>query len=137
MDLVKAIVGLVIGIIIILVVAYVFLNLFIAFVKLLWNLNPITSVGFIICIILAFLKGEFGFEKLEDNIGILVTIFGGTIVSYATSYAARELTKSAFSLAANAWQAALAGDFIGTLVIIGVMIVILLKAEEIKNLKFS
>lgn len=137
MKLVDAIVDLIIGIIIIAIVAYVFLELFIAFLQVLWNLNPITSIGFFIAVIFAFLKGEFSFEKLEDNIGILVTIFGGTVISYITSYAADALTQSAFGLASNAWQAALAGDFIGAIVIIAVMAIIWLKAEEIRDMKFS
>ncbi len=116
-------VKLIIKIIILAIVIYCGVILFQAMVTSLWAISPITSVGFVISVIVAFLKGVFSFDKLENNLVILGFIFVGTVLSYAAT-----------SLIPTGLKSLYAGDFVGAAIIIAVILVIWFKGQEIKNL---
>lgn len=116
------IINVIVGLIIIVVIAYVGIVLFSEMVKTLWQISPITSIGFIISVIIAILKGHIAFGKLEGNIRILVFIFGGTVLSYAAT-----------SLIPNMLNIVLAGDFISAIIIGLVILVVWFKGQEIKG----
>jgi hypothetical protein len=113
---------LLIKILIAILVVYVGYEMFIAMVKSLWELSPITSIGFVLSIIIATLKGHIRFDKLEENLRIMLFIFGGTIVSYAAT-----------SMIPNLVSSVLAGQFIGALITGVVILLIWFKGREVKG----
>jgi len=96
--------------------------IFVELVSSLWNLNPLTSIGFVISVLIAILKGHISISKLENNIRILLFIFVGTIVSYAAT-----------SQISTLLNIALAGDLIGAIIIGLVIILLWFKGQEIKG----
>jgi hypothetical protein len=104
------------------IILYVGSIIFIQMVKYLWELNPLTSIGFIISVVVAIIKGSISFEKLEDNLGILCLIFGGTILSYLAT-----------SQIHNLISIALAGDLVGAFVMGIVILLIWFKGQEMKG----
>ena len=96
--------------------------IFVELVSSLWNLNPLTSIGFVISVLIAILKGHISISKLENNIRILLFIFVGTIVSYAAT-----------SQISTLLNIALAGDLIGAIIIGLVIILLWFKGQEIKD----
>jgi hypothetical protein len=96
--------------------------IFVELVSSLWNLNPLTSIGFVISVLIAILKGHISISKLENNIRILLFIFVGTIVSYAAT-----------SQISTLLNITLAGDLIGAIIIGLVIILLWFKGQEIKG----
>lgn len=110
------------SIIIIIVVVYVGFQVFIAMVTTLWQLSPLTSIGFVISVVVAIWTGHMSIDKFEDNLNILVFIFAGTAVSYAATSMIPTLLNVAF-----------AGELLAA-VIMGLIILMLwLRGQEIKN----
>jgi hypothetical protein len=91
-------------------------------VKSLWELSPITSIGFVVSIITAILRGHIRFDKLEENLRIMLFIFGGTVISYAAT-----------SLIPTLVSSILAGQFIGALITGVVVLLIWFRGQEIKG----
>lgn len=111
------------SIIIFIIVIYVGIQFFIAFVTTLWQLSPITSIGFVVSVIIAIYKGHISVEKLEDNLSILLFIFVGSVVSYAATSLIPYLLNVAFG-----------GDLISAIVMGAVILLIWLRGQEIKEL---
>lgn len=111
---------------------YLAIEVFIALAQALWTLSPATSIGFVISVIIAFLKGEISFEGYEKNAGVILTIGIGTILSYAAS----AVTDSALSMLKNVWISAVAGNFVGAIIMLGVIVILWAESEEIKEIKF-
>jgi hypothetical protein len=118
MDIVKLI-G---AIIIIVVVLYVGALLFKEMVITLWTLSPLTSIGFIISVIVAILRRKFCLSKGADNIKTLTFIFGGTVISYAATTLIPSLKRSLFS-----------GDWISVIIMGCVIAILWFRGQEIKD----
>ncbi|MGY5147469.1 MAG: hypothetical protein ACW9W4_05685 [Candidatus Nitrosopumilus sp. bin_7KS] len=118
MDLPKTIVSLIIIGLVIFVGIFVFKEMAVT----LWNLSPLTSVGFVASIGIAIWKGRLGLDQGEENIRILGLIFVGTIISYAAT-----------SQLPNLWNNVVAGNLVGAAVIAIVILILFFKGQEIKN----
>lgn len=110
------------GLIILMVVIYVGSILFIEMVKSLWNLSPLTSIGFVISVIIAIANGHMNLGKMEGNLRILGFIFGGSILSYAAT-----------SMIPDLWGIVRGGDIIGGLIILLVIVLVWFKGQKIKG----
>jgi hypothetical protein len=111
-----------IEVLIAILVLYVGYEMFIAMVKSLWGLSPIASIGFVLSIAIAILKGHIRFDKLEDNLRIMLFIFGGTVISYAAT-----------SMIPSLVGFAIAGQLMGALITGIVILLIWFKGQEIKG----
>jgi len=109
--------------IILIIVVYLGIVIFIDLVKTLWQLSPLTSIGFVISVFIAIWKGHISIEKLEDNISILLLIFVGTVISYVAS-----------SMIPNMLNVAFGGDLISAAIMGVVILIIWLRGREIKNM---
>ena len=118
MDIIKILIGL----IVIVLILYVGFQMFISMVKTLWELSPITSIGFVISIIIAILKGHIRLDKFEENLRIMFFIFGGTVISYMAT-----------NLIPDLIGFITAGELIGSLIIGVVILMIWFKGQEIKG----
>ena len=110
------------SIIVIIVVVYIGMQFFIAFVTALWQLSPLTSIGFVISVIVAIYKGHISIDKMEDNLSILLFIFVGTIVSYAATSMIPTLLNVAFG-----------GELLAAVIMGLIILLIWLRGQEIKN----
>lgn len=109
-------------IIILIVIVYVGIQFFIAFVTALWQLSPLTSIGFVISVIVAIWSGHISIDKLEDNLKILLFIFAGTVISYAATSMIPTLLNVAFG-----------GELLAAVIMGLIILVIWLRGQEIKN----
>lgn len=110
------------ALLIIVIIAYIGLILFVDMVVKLWDLNPITSIGFVVSVVIAILRGHISLDKMEGNLRILVFIFVGTVLSYAAT-----------SLIPNLFGIALTGNFVGAVIIGFVILLIWFRGQEIKG----
>ena len=76
MNIIEKAVEFVVGLLVIGLLVYVGLNLFVAFAAAAFGLSPLTGIGFIVSIVVAFWK-----ENL--NLRSMTLIFGGAVVSFA------------------------------------------------------
>lgn len=90
------IVSLLVTIMIIAVVLYAGTLLFKEMVATLWNLSPLTSIGFIASVGVAIWKGKLRLSRGVDNLRILVFIFGGTVIAYAATTLIPNIKQSLF-----------------------------------------
>ena len=104
------------------VIGYVGIVFFIEMVKTLWNLSPLTSIGFVVSVAVAIVKGHISIDKMDGNLRILLFIFVGTVISYA-----------AISLISNMIGVALAGSFASAAIILLVILALWFKGQEIKG----
>lgn len=111
-----------IGLIIIGVVIYVVAIVLKEMVVTLWNISPLTCVGFIVSIIVAFCKGRFGLDKGVKNLQILGVIFAGTAISHAAT-----------SQLQTVWNNFIAGNLVGAAIMGIVILFLYLKGREIGN----
>ena len=114
-----------VGAIVALILIYVGLNLIWSFFITLWDLNPLTGVGFIISIIIAFFTRQFSLDKGEENLITIVFIGVGTVISYAATSQIPTLLKFAFS-----------GQLIGAMIMAVVIVILWFRGQEIKGGKF-
>lgn len=119
---IEKIIGFVITLI---VIAYIGIILFIEMVIRLWELNPLTSIGFVISVAIAIWKGHISITKeiIEDNLSILLFIFIGTVISYAATSQIPSVLGLVFG-----------GDLIGAVIMGIVIFAIWFRGQEIKNL---
>jgi uncharacterized membrane protein len=115
------IINVIIGLLILGLVLYAGAQMFIAMVETLWTMSPITAIGFVISVIVAIIKGHIRWDKLVDNLRILLFIFVGTAISYAAT-----------SLLPSLINSVSAGQFIGALITGAVIVIIWFRGQEIK-----
>ncbi len=104
------------------ILVYIFLFLIWQMLSSLWALSPVTSIGFIATLTIAFIKRDFNFDWAHD-FKMLVILFTVTIVSYI-----------AVSIAKNAIGSLFAGNMLAAFIMIIAAVVIWLRGQELKNL---
>ena len=78
------------------ILVYIFLFLIWQMLSSLWALSPVTSIGFIATLTIAFIKEDFNFDWAHD-FKMLVILFAVTIVSYIAVSIAKNAIGSFFA----------------------------------------
>ena len=112
----------IVGLIFLGVIVYLGVVFFVEFTKTLWAISPISSIGFVISVIIAILKGHMRLDKWVGNLRILLFIFVGAVFSH-----------EATSLIPNVLQNMIVGDLLGAFIIGLVVVLIWFKGNEIKG----